>query len=95
MEISAPAGVDRFDWEVVAFMVSWAPYGGPSEDDVLPAFGMTCSQLEERFALIVDALSARRRLRLTLSQHQLFMRAVELRRPARRGLRRRKTGPQL
>lgn len=82
MEVSAPAGVDRFDWEILAYVVSWAPYSGPSEDDVMPAFGMTLHQLEERFALIVEVLLARRRLQLNRQQRELLGRAVKLRPPA-------------
>jgi hypothetical protein len=28
--------LDRFDLEIVEFMLSWAPYGGPPEEECMP-----------------------------------------------------------
>ena len=70
-------GVDRFDWEIITYMVSWAPYAGPREDDALPAFGMTNSQLQERFTAIVTELH-NRPLRLNREQYELLWSAMEL-----------------
>lgn len=75
---STPIGVDRFDWEIVAFVVKWAQYGGPREDDVMPAFGMTCQELQKRFTTIVNALIRSESLRVTRQQHELLKRALEL-----------------
>ncbi len=51
---------DRFEHDIVTFMRSWAPYGGPPADEVLPEFGMTRDQLVLRYREIVAALAARR-----------------------------------
>ncbi len=51
---------DRFEHDIVTFMRSWAPYGGPPADEVLPEFGMTRDQLVRRYREIVDAWAARR-----------------------------------
>ncbi|CAJ1501080.1 hypothetical protein [[Mycobacterium] burgundiense] len=45
--------VDQIDWEILEFVVSWAPFGGPDPEEALPRFGMTCEQLSQRFAQIV------------------------------------------
>lgn len=73
-----PIGVDRFDWEIVTFVVKWAPYGGPREDDVIPTFGMTCQELQKRFTAIVNAMIGSETLRVTRRQHELLKRAVAL-----------------
>ncbi|BBY78519.1 hypothetical protein MPRF_54180 [Mycolicibacterium parafortuitum] len=51
---------DRFAHDIVAFMRSWAPYGGPPDDEVLPEFGMTRDQLIQRYRQIIDAEIAQR-----------------------------------
>lgn len=75
---STPIGVDRFDWEIVTFAVTWAPYGGPEDEDVMPAFGITRQEFQRRFAAIVNALIRSDELRVTRRQHQLLERAIEL-----------------
>ena len=51
----APPGppVDRFDLEIVEFMLAWAPYGGPPADECVPLFGMSRDRLLARFRAIV------------------------------------------
>ncbi|MGE0219276.1 hypothetical protein [Mycolicibacterium sp.] len=51
---------DRFAHDIVTFMRSWAPYGGPPDDEVLPEFGMTRTQLIQRYRQIIDAELAQR-----------------------------------
>jgi hypothetical protein len=51
---------DRFARDIVTFMRSWAPYGGPPDDEVLPEFGLTRAELIRRYRSIVDAETARR-----------------------------------
>jgi hypothetical protein len=58
--------MDRFDRDILDFVRSWAPYGGPPADEVLAEFGMTRDQLFEGYTS-----SSRRKKR----------RAQELRRP--------------
>ncbi len=48
--------VDGIDWEIVEFVVRWAPFGGPDPEEALPRFGMTCEQLSARCAQIVSRL---------------------------------------
>ena len=42
--------MDRFDREILDFMRSWAPYGGPPADEVLEEFGMTRDELVDRMS---------------------------------------------
>lgn len=51
---------DRFEHDIVTFMRSWAPYGGPPADEVLPEFGLTREQLVQRYRQIVVAEAAQR-----------------------------------
>ncbi|WP_029117781.1 hypothetical protein [Mycobacterium sp. URHB0044] len=52
--------MDRFDREILDFMRSWAPYGGPPADEVLEEFGMTRDELVDRMHLIVATEAAQR-----------------------------------
>jgi hypothetical protein len=52
--------MDRFDREILDFMRSWAPYGGPPADEVMGEFGMTRDELIDRMHLIVATEAARR-----------------------------------
>jgi hypothetical protein len=52
--------MDRFDRQILDFMRSWAPYGGPPADEVLAEFGMTREELIDRAHLIVATEAARR-----------------------------------
>ena len=51
--------MDRFDREIMDFVRSWAPYGGPPADEILLEFGMTRDQLTHRVQDIVAAEQAR------------------------------------
>lgn len=51
---------DRFEHDIVTFMRSWAPYGGPPADEVLPEFGMTREQLVRRYQQILAARAEQR-----------------------------------
>lgn len=44
---------DRYTHDIVTFMRSWAPYGGPPDDEVLPEFGLTRDQLVQRYHQIL------------------------------------------
>jgi hypothetical protein len=52
--------MDRFDREILDFMRSWAPYGGPPADEVLAEFGLTRDELVDRAHLILATEAARR-----------------------------------
>ncbi|MFV8167457.1 hypothetical protein ACNQVK_35995 [Mycobacterium sp. 134] len=45
--------MDSFERLLLKFVLAWAPYGGPREDDVWLEFGMTAEQLCVRFAGVV------------------------------------------
>lgn len=47
--------MDSFERQVLHFVLAWAHYGGPREDDVWIRFGMTAEQLSARFGRIVAA----------------------------------------
>ena len=47
------APVDRFDMEIVEFMLAWAPYGGPPTEECVPLFGMSRDRLLARLRAIV------------------------------------------
>jgi hypothetical protein len=51
---------DRYEHDIVTFMRSWAPYGGPPADQVLEEFGLTRDQLVARYQEIVTAAAERR-----------------------------------
>ena len=55
---------DRFAHDIVTYMRSWAPYGGPPDDEVLPEFGMTRDQLVLRYQQIAASEAARRQREL-------------------------------
>ncbi len=51
--------MDRFDREILDYVRSWSPYGGPPADEVLAEFGLTPGQLTERVTHIIAAENAR------------------------------------
>jgi hypothetical protein len=51
--------MDRFDRQILDFVRSWAPYGGPPADEVLEEFGLTREELVDRFHLILATEAAR------------------------------------
>ncbi|RZT17847.1 hypothetical protein EV589_2095 [Mycobacterium sp. BK558] len=55
-----PGIADRYEHDIVTFMRSWAPYGGPPADEVLPEFGLTREQLVARYHQILGAEALRR-----------------------------------
>lgn len=67
--------IDRFDLEIVEFMLSWAPYGGPPRDECVPLFGMSRDRLLARFHRIV---SAGERRHLGSAELAMLDRAAEL-----------------
>ncbi|MCG7578626.1 hypothetical protein [Mycolicibacterium sp. OfavD-34-C] len=50
--------MDPFDRQIVQFVVGWAPFGGPPDEDVLPGFGLTPAELRQRFRQIVAELAS-------------------------------------
>ncbi|MBI3214979.1 MAG: hypothetical protein HYZ38_14225 [Mycobacterium sp.] len=52
--------MDRYDRDLLDYVRSWTPYGGPPSDEVLAEFGLTPSQLVDRVNLIITTEKARR-----------------------------------
>jgi hypothetical protein len=70
--------IDDFEWDIVAFVLRWAPYGGPSEEESLPHFGMTCAQLQTRFAGVIRKLGDFPRASLSDPQRDLVQQGRRL-----------------
>jgi hypothetical protein len=45
--------MDCFDRRILQFVLAWAPYGGPADDDVFLEFGIAADELLWRFHRIV------------------------------------------
>jgi hypothetical protein len=43
-----PRKLERFDRDLLTFVLSWAPYGGPPEDECLIQFGMSANRVRQR-----------------------------------------------
>ena len=50
--------MDPFDRQIVQFVVRWAPFGGPPDEDILPGFGLTPVELRQRFRQIVAEMTS-------------------------------------
>ncbi len=51
--------MDRYDREILDYVRSWSPYGGPPADELLLEFGLTPDQLSERVEHIIAAEKSR------------------------------------
>ena len=45
--------LDRFDRDLLAFLLSWAPYGGPPDNECFVEFGMNADRVRERCMEVV------------------------------------------
>ncbi|MGV9796564.1 hypothetical protein ACWDTP_00735 [Mycobacterium sp. NPDC003449] len=72
---------DRFSHDIVTFMRSWAPYGGPPAEEVLSEFGLTRDQLLQRYQQILASEAERREQELR--QPWVLVRRERLRRQAK------------
>ncbi|MBX7446932.1 hypothetical protein GR927_02920 [Mycolicibacterium sp. 3033] len=70
--------MDSFDRQLVSFVLTWAPFGGPDDEDAFPRFGLRTAAVWQRFERILDAVAAGQ-LRLDDSDAELIRRAGELR----------------
>jgi hypothetical protein len=70
--------IDEFEWDIIRYLVDWAPYGGPDEEDILPRFGMDVQRLNARFVELVTELTRHSGTVLTERQRHLLIRAREL-----------------
>ena len=50
--------LDRFDRDLLAFLLSWAPYGGPPDNECFVEFGMNAERLRERCVHVVSTTRA-------------------------------------
>jgi hypothetical protein len=50
--------LDRFDRDLLAFTLSWAPYGGPPESECFVEFGMSIDRVRERCMEVVCSARA-------------------------------------
>lgn len=49
-----PSGaLQRFERELLAWVVAWAPYGGAPDDETFPEFGLSTSEATDRAARLV------------------------------------------
>ncbi|WP_157625889.1 hypothetical protein [Mycobacterium sp. 155] len=44
---------DWFDRKIIEFILAWAPYDGPTDDETFPEFGMSTVDLKARFIEII------------------------------------------
>ncbi|MUM04034.1 hypothetical protein B5P44_04445 [Mycobacterium sp. CBMA 213] len=49
----ASSDLTRYDRQLLQFLVNWAPFGGPTDEETMPEFGMSAIQLRERCRKIV------------------------------------------
>ncbi|GAA2545033.1 hypothetical protein [Mycolicibacterium diernhoferi] len=52
--------MDRYDREILDYVRSWSPYGGPPAAELLQEFGLTPGQLTTRVEHIIAAEKRRR-----------------------------------
>jgi len=45
--------LDRFDRDLLTFVLSWAPYGGPPDNECFVEFGMSADRVRERCMEVV------------------------------------------
>ena len=69
--------LDRFDREIVRYVLMWAPHGGGWGEDVYTTFGMTVEQLLDKFHRIIGT-SVPRLDRLGKSDRDLVEQARQL-----------------
>lgn len=74
--------LDRFDRDLLSYIVSWAPYGLPPAEELLPKFGVPSKSLASR---ICDIARAQDGKRLTLNDRVLLERGLAVVMAPRRG----------
>jgi hypothetical protein len=48
--------IDRTDWDLLNFAITWLPYGRPPEDELMINFGLDMSRYYTRLTAIVETL---------------------------------------
>lgn len=46
-------GINRFDRDILTYMLLWDPHGDLEDEDLFPMFGMNVEQFRQRFAELV------------------------------------------
>lgn len=54
--MSGSLSMDRFDRHIVEFVLKWAPYGWPPENETFIEFGLHAEELQKRFWSILRAM---------------------------------------
>lgn len=67
--------LDRFDRDLLAFTLSWAPYGGPPDSECFVEFGMSPDRVHERCMQVICTCHA---ADYGDAEHLLLVRASEL-----------------
>lgn len=67
--------LDRFDRDLLTFILSWAPYGGPPNDECFVQFGMDVERVRERCMQVVCTA---RPSNFGDADHSLLLRASRL-----------------
>lgn len=67
--------LDRFDRDLLTFMLSWAPYGGPPTDECFVEFGMDAERVRER---CMQVICTARPADFGDTEHSLLLRASRL-----------------
>ncbi|MBX7433917.1 hypothetical protein JDV09_17630 [Mycobacterium sp. Y57] len=47
--------IDCFDRHLLTFVLTWAPFGGPDDEDTFSRFGLPSNSVWDRFYRIVEA----------------------------------------
>jgi len=71
-----PPDDDQFSWELIEFVVSWAPYGGAGREETFPRFGLGCHELQVRFHDTVSRLVLNHDIVLSPRKRELLQRAI-------------------
>jgi hypothetical protein len=73
--------LDRFDRDLLAFILSWAPYGGPPENECFVEFGMSSERVRER---CMEVVCAARPVEYGETECSLLLRGARLLGPVQR-----------
>jgi hypothetical protein len=67
--------LDHFDRDLLMFILSWAPYGGPPDSECLVEFGMSAGRLREK---CVQVVSTTRSVDCDDEERELLLRTCRL-----------------
>lgn len=65
--------LDQFDRALLEYVLCWAPYGGPPDEDIVPSFGILAHELPGR---VNEIASCGRRQALSFDERVLVARAL-------------------